>query len=294
MYSYRTLILFPKTDDYSSIHEWSFTKALNAHTNCTLQPYRTNDELGGMIHHLATDDTTRMIILFGADEQWHFLNTTLAHHPNCAITPSPAPYHFYARMNAHTHLMGLSNEEEQLKLAHASLTAYFHALEPHTLESLSSQVGTTLKQVGLAIACAESCTGGLIAKTLTDIAGASNYVRGGVCTYTAEAKTTILHVPETIIHEQGIVSQATAEAMATGAQQLFAADIALSTTGVAGPGADTDGNPEGLVYCCIAIKNERHTYRYLASDVTLCIDRAFIRADCVRFLLEKLLMLLSR
>lgn len=290
MYSYRTLVLFPKIDDYSSIHEWPLITMLQSHSTCMLQAYHNVSELGSIMHRFANTSDTRIILIFGTDTEWHFLHQALAHHSNCKHQETSAPFHFYARMNAYTHILGLTPTNKNcLPIAEQSLSAYYHALAPRTLHALSLQLGTSLNHTHLTISCAESCTGGFIAKTLTDIAGASTYFYGGACTYTAEAKTQVLQVSENIISEKGIVSKETAEAMAIGAQRLFATDIALSTTGVAGPGPDVDGNPEGLVYCCIAINNDRYTYRYLASNETICTDRDFIRADCVRFIFEKLL-----
>ena len=292
MYSYRTLILFPQIDDYSSIHEWSLIATLKDYSECTLQAYLLNDNLGNMMHHFTNDGNTRIVIIFGAEEQWHFLHNAFSHHPNCIIQSNPSPYHFYARMNNNIHILGLTPNADILALTANQLTNQYRALAPQTLSNLSAQIGKTLKHAGLTISCAESCTGGFIAKTLTDIAGASAYFHGGACTYTADVKQRVLHIAESTLTANGVVSQETAQAMAIGAQKLFASNIALSTTGVAGPGPDSDGNPEGLVYCCIAINNDTYVYQFLATDETLCTDRTFIRSACVRFLFEKLLILL--
>lgn len=289
MYSNRTFILFPKIDDYSSIHEWPLIHSLGNLSHCTLQPYCNNNDFIKLIHNVTQNLTTHVILIFGNDEQWQFLNATLTNHPNCTLKAAPSPYNFYARINESIHIIGLANTEQSLTFIEKQLTTYYTALAPTTLWNLSKQVGTALSQAGLTISCAESCTGGLIAKTLTDVSGASAYFYGGACTYSASIKMQVLHVEESTITNSGIVSKETAQSMAEGAQALFGTDIALSTTGVAGPGADTDDNPEGLVYCCIAINDKRYVYRYLASDETLCTDRPFIRSACVIFILKKLL-----
>ena len=98
------------------------------------------------------------------------------------------------------------------------------------------------------IAVAESCTGGLLANTFTDIPGASDAVAGSVVCYTEESKIEHLGIPESILQQHEIVSAETAVAMATGAAEKFSADYGLSSTGLAGPGAGTQSEPVGTVY----------------------------------------------
>ena len=97
------------------------------------------------------------------------------------------------------------------------------------------------------VATAESCTGGLIASRLTDFAGASAYVKGGVVAYTNEIKISVLHVKAETIKTFGAVSEQTAREMATNVRKIFGATIGLATTGVAGP-TSSEGKPVGLVY----------------------------------------------
>lgn len=104
------------------------------------------------------------------------------------------------------------------------------------------------RQAGLKIATAESCTGGLIAGTLTEIAGSSDVVERGFVTYSNEAKTGMLGVPAELIEEVGAVSAEVAEAMAAGALARSQAEVAVSVTGIAGPGGATETKPVGLVY----------------------------------------------
>ena len=105
---------------------------------------------------------------------------------------------------------------------------------------------------GLKIATAESCTGGLIAATLTAIAGSSDVVERGFVTYSNEAKADLLGVPAELIAAHGAVSEPVARAMALGAVALSAADVALSVTGVAGPGGGSAEKPVGLVFIAAA------------------------------------------
>lgn len=104
----------------------------------------------------------------------------------------------------------------------------------------------------------------------------------------SEAKERVLGVPPEVIAAHGIVSAETAQAMAQGAQKLYASDIALATTGVAGPGPDADGNPEGLVYVGLAVGGSCAAYKYTADAHIPLLDRAAIRMGCVRFALEQL------
>ena len=114
--------------------------------------------------------------------------------------------------------------------------------------SLEARVLALLKEAGTTLATAESCTGGLIAKRITDLAGASAVFRGGVVSYTNEVKAAVLGVPEAMLAEYGAVSPQVAAAMAQGARERLGSSLAVSVTGVAGPDKDDRGNPVGLVY----------------------------------------------
>jgi nicotinamide-nucleotide amidase len=100
----------------------------------------------------------------------------------------------------------------------------------------------------LKIAAAESCTGGLVAATLTEIAGSSDVFERGFVTYSNEAKIAMLGVPASVLEAHGAVSRETAEAMAEGALAHAPADLAVSITGIAGPGGAVAGKPVGLVH----------------------------------------------
>lgn len=120
------------------------------------------------------------------------------------------------------------------------------------VKSLEEAVLPLLLEKGLILGTAESCTGGLIAKRMTDVPGASQVFRGGVVSYTDAVKAQVLHVPEALLRDKGAVSPEVAAAMAEGARAALGCDLAVSTTGVAGPGPDGRGNPEGLVYLALA------------------------------------------
>ena len=139
---------------------------------------------------------------------------------------------------------------------------------------------------GLKLATAESCTGGLIAGCLTEIAGSSDVLERGFVTYSNEAKIELLGVPAVLIQTVGAVSAEVAEAMAQGALEHSQADVAVSATGIAGPGGATPGKPVGLVYlgCC------RRGGRPLHERHTFTGDRAAVRRASV----EAALALLAR
>lgn len=120
------------------------------------------------------------------------------------------------------------------------------------LLALSRRVGAALIERGGTVCAAESCTGGLILSALTDCAGSSAYVAGGVVSYSNEAKTRLLGVREETLMAHGAVSEATAAEMARGALALFGADYALSVTGIAGPGGGSLEKPVGLTYIGLA------------------------------------------
>ncbi len=109
-----------------------------------------------------------------------------------------------------------------------------------------------LKQRGIMLATAESCTGGMIAKTITDMPGSSAVFERGFVTYSNEAKAELLAVPYEMINEYGAVSPQVAQAMAEGALEHSNAKVAVSCTGVAGPDGGSAEKPVGLVYIGVA------------------------------------------
>mgnify|MGYP002630901696 CR=1 FL=1 len=115
-------------------------------------------------------------------------------------------------------------------------------------DSVSDVVSNMLKARNKTLSVAESCTGGLISNTFTDASGASDYFRGGIVSYSIEAKQDLLDVPEDMIQQHTAVSQEVAIAMASGAAEKFESDYALSVTGYAGPTGGTSENPVGTVF----------------------------------------------
>jgi PncC family amidohydrolase len=130
-------------------------------------------------------------------------------------------------------------------------------------DTLAIQVGEALRARGWWVATAESCTGGLVAHRLTNIPGSSAYVLGGIIAYDNRIKRELLGVSEATLAAHGAVSEQTAEEMALGALARLDADVAVSITGIAGPGGGTPEKPVGLTYLGVATRKgvlrvERH------------------------------------
>jgi nicotinamide-nucleotide amidase len=149
----------------------------------------------------------------------------------------------------------------------ASCEAQFRSAEKRLREKLGSHiyatgntdlsvvVGNLLRERGLTLAVAESCTGGLLGKRLTDTSGASDYFETGFITYANTAKSKWLGVRESTLAEHGAVSEAVAREMAVGARQAADSDVAISITGIAGPTGGTETKPVGLVWTALASRD---------------------------------------
>ena len=152
------------------------------------------------------------------------------------------------------------------------------------VDSLEEVCFALLKDRGLTVGTAESCTGGLLAKLLTDLPGSSAVFRGGVVSYTNGVKAGLLGVPQDLLDRYGAVSPQVAEAMARGAKAALGCDIALSTTGVAGPDADDRGNPIGLVYLGLAWGDQCQVTEFRAGPV----ERERVRRQAAQTTLDLL------
>ena len=127
--------------------------------------------------------------------------------------------------------------------------------------TVDQQVAELLRSARWTIATAESCTGGLLAGRLTDLAGSSDYVLGGLVVYSNEAKTALAGVPAALIESVGAVSVEVAEALADGACARVGADVGVGITGIAGPGGGTPTKPVGLVCFSVAGPDGRRITR---------------------------------
>jgi PncC family amidohydrolase len=154
---------------------------------------------------------------------------------------------------------------------------------------LLKKVSDELKKYQVTVATAESCTGGLLAHTLTNVSGSSEYFDRGTITYSNKAKHDILGVPEEVLKKHGAVSIQVAEAMAQGIRKRASVDYGLATTGIAGPTGGTKDKPVGLVYIAIATKDRIIVKRFLFSG-----DRLANKESTCTAALELLLEMLSQ
>jgi nicotinamide-nucleotide amidase len=156
------------------------------------------------------------------------------------------------------------------------------------LMTRAGALGEALRERGWRLATAESCTGGLIAALCTSVAGSSDWFERGFVTYSNAAKTELLGVDPALIAAHGAVSEPVAQAMATGALERSAADLALAVTGIAGPGGATPGKPVGLVWLAWATRDDRAA---TAEPHVWPGDRTAVRSATVQWGLARLLAL---
>ena len=150
----------------------------------------------------------------------------------------------------------------------------------------SQQLVNILINKKLKIGTAESCTGGLLAKTITDVSGASSVFDMGIVSYANEIKNKFLNVPNEVLNTVGAVSKETAEAMAKGVAEVANADIGVGITGIAGPTGGAHEKPVGLVYYSIYYKIENEI---VIEKLNLTGNRDEIRNQTVNLVIEKLI-----
>ncbi|MDD7643744.1 MAG: CinA family protein [bacterium] len=155
-------------------------------------------------------------------------------------------------------------------------------------KGIEYEVAELLEQKQLHVTTAESCTGGLIAGTLVNVAGISAWFEEGYVTYSNAAKEKLLGVSHQTLEAYGAVSQQTAEEMAVGAAKAAKADTAISATGIAGPDGGTEEKPVGLVYFGCFCKGETCVEKHIFTG-----DRAQIRAQSVQAALTLLKTMLE-
>jgi nicotinamide-nucleotide amidase len=178
-----------------------------------------------------------------------------------ATDPTVAPLAGQGKVRLRITTRAATESEAQEKIAPvekeviARLSEYYFGEDDETLEGA---VGRLLEERGATLALAESCTGGLLAKRLTDMPGSSAYFIEGLVTYSNESKERLLGVPHDLIVEHGAVSEPVARAMAEGARTVSGADYGLSVTGIAGPDGGTEEKPVGLVF--VGISDQEGTF----------------------------------
>lgn len=160
-------------------------------------------------------------------------------------------------------------------------------------DTLQEKVVEKLRAKGIKLATAESCTGGLISERITSVSGASEVFDCGVCSYSNEIKHKVLGVSEETLSVLGAVSSETAMQMAEGVRRLADADLAVSTTGIAGPTGGTPEKPVGLVFCGICTKNKTYAIKLLlGGKINNTNSRSYIRkltSDAVLFTILSIL-----
>lgn len=193
------------------------------------------------------------IMTFGLGESYvdQLLHEKMSHMENPSLATYAKPCE--VRLRATAKAQSAEQAEEMLAPVvdevKTLLGPYVYGVDVTGLEEVCSAL---LLERGLTLATAESCTGGLIARRITALPGASRVYRGGVVSYWTEVKAAVLGVPQDLLDQYGAVSEPTARAMAEGARRITGADIAVSVTGVAGPDPDERGNPVGLVFIGLA------------------------------------------
>ena len=153
---------------------------------------------------------------------------------------------------------------------------------------LAAQIGTELKAKRLLLTVAESCTGGGVAQTITEIAGSSEWFDCGFVTYSNSSKSELLNIPAALIARHGAVSEEIAAAMAEGAIANSEGNVSLSTTGIAGPTGAVPGKPVGTVCFGWVVGGVTHTERLIFTG-----DRHAVREQTVAHALAKLLRYLQ-
>jgi competence/damage-inducible protein CinA-like protein len=216
------------------------------------QPYQRKVFRIGMLPESQVDEMLKPVTSSLHDVQYTIL-----------AAPSEIEVHLLASENAADELISASAEVRSI------LGNWLYAEDRETMEAV---VGRLLKQRGRRVAVAESCTGGLLAERITNIAGSSEYFDCGIVTYSNEAKMKLLNVPADLIQSFGAVSDPVAKSMAEGVRKLAKTNYGLSITGIAGPDGGTAEKPVGLVF--IGLSDEKETY---AKEYRFIGSRARIR-----------------
>ena len=196
---------------------------------------------------------SRILRVFGMGES--AVETLLREEMNHLTNPTLAPYAKLNECMVRATAKGSTREAAEALLSPLvsqvceTLGDVVYGVDVESLEAVASDL---LRKQGLTLSAAESCTGGLIAKRITDLPGASAIFRGGVVSYTNAVKANVLGVPEELLEQYGAVSEPVARSMAECCRRLCGSDLAVSVTGVAGPDKDDRGNEVGTVYIALA------------------------------------------
>ncbi len=176
------------------------------------------------------------------------------------------------------------SETERRKIRNI-LYALFHEHTAGKGETvLAHEIGKLFIKKGKTLAIAESCTGGLLSKMITDVGGSSGFFKGGIIAYADELKVKLLKVRPAVLKKHGAVSRETAHEMAENICRITGCDFGLSVTGIAGPKGGTSEKPVGTVFCAIHSRNKTMVYKYMFKG-----KRDSIRRQTASFILQQLL-----
>ena len=212
-----------------------------------------------------------------------------------STNPTLAPYAKEGEMRLRVGALASSEEEGEKmcsemieKVKNTPVGKYVYALDAELIENLLVKM---LKERGLTLSCAESCTGGYFAKRITDVPGASAVFCGGLVTYSNEAKINLLGVLPETIEKYTAVSAQTAEEMAHAARKILKTDIAISITGEAGPKADPSTKQEvGTVFIGVSTKEKTFSVKL---NVARQRDREYIRRVASSRAMKEIIKILS-
>jgi nicotinamide-nucleotide amidase len=160
-------------------------------------------------------------------------------------------------------------------------------MDRHLISRAVQEVGELLALEDLTLGTAESCTGGLIASTLTDVSGSSNWFRGAVVAYDNEIKRDVLGVEQGVLDEHGAVSEPVVQAMAQGAAKVLGTDVNVAVSGIAGPTGGTPDKPVGTVWVAFSWPGGTRTRSYRFNG-----DRDAVKAQTVMAVINGLLSVL--
>ncbi len=180
-----------------------------------------------------------------------------------AFLPSPYGVRLRIDVKARTEFDADAELSRIKKSLYERVGDFIYGKNDDTLEELTGKI---LKEKGLTLSVAESCTGGFISQRITDISGSSEYFKGGIISYSNDVKENLVLVDGDLLREKGAVSSEVAMEMAKGVRKVLHTDIGLSATGIAGPTGATETKPVGLTYIAIAIGKKVYSKELLLGD----------------------------
>lgn len=223
------------------------------------KPYLENLSEGMIVSH------TLKFFAMGESQLEHELREQM----NVMTNPTLAPYAKIGEVELRVTAKAPTAEEAEVLLApeieklKAQFGGKIYGVDVNSLEEVASRL---LKEKGLTLALAESCTGGYVGKRITDVAGASAVFLGSVVCYALSVKEKLLGVSKDLLEEKGAVSSEVAVAMAEGVRQALGSDIGMSITGLAGPDSDASNLPVGTVFVAFSTEKETHVRQLKLGD----------------------------